>query len=198
MTQTRSAAISRKTNETDIELELTLGSDAPSSISTGIGFLDHMLAALSKHAGFSLALRCAGDLDVDDHHSAEDCALALGQAFDRALGDRAGIVRFGSAYAPLDEALCRCVLDFSGRPYASVNLDLRRDMIGAIACENITHFFESFAIAARCTLHLDLIRGVNDHHKAEAGFKSCALALRQAIAVRTGDVSIPSTKGTLS
>lgn len=198
MTQTRTAAISRKTNETDIELELALDSSTPPSISTGIGFLDHMLTALSKHAGCSLRLRCAGDLEIDDHHSAEDCALALGQAFDRALGDRAGIVRFGSAYAPLDEALCRCVLDFSGRPYASVNLDLRRDMIGAIACENITHFFESFAMAARCTLHLDLIRGANDHHKAEAGFKSFALALRQAIAVRTGDVGIPSTKGTLS
>lgn len=198
MTTNRTATISRSTSETSIRLELSLDDSAPSSIETGVGFLDHMLMALTKHAEISLQLRCKGDLEVDDHHSAEDCALALGQALDMALGDRAGITRFGYAYAPLDESLCRCVVDLSGRAYSAVNLGFQRDAIGAIATENLTHFFESFAVAARCTLHVDLIRGANDHHKAEAGFKALALALRQAINRSDARQGIPSTKGTLS
>jgi imidazoleglycerol-phosphate dehydratase len=150
------------------------------------------------HARFDLEMRCAGDLAVDDHHTVEDCALALGQAIDEALGERRGIARFGSAYAPLDEALARVVVDLSGRMHASVELDLRRDAIGAVACENISHFFVSLAIAARLTLHADMIRGENDHHKAEAAFKALALALRTAVSKSSSTDRIPSTKGTLS
>ena len=130
------------------------------------------------------------------HHTAEDCALVLGACFDEALGDRAGIARFGSAYAPLDEALARVVIDFSGRPSATVDLGLTREALGQIACENIGHFFESFATTARCALHVDVLRGRNDHHRAEAAFKAFALAIRQAVRI-DGD-TVPSTKGTLS
>src|SRR5690606_38150634 len=129
------------------------------------------------HARFDLTLRCVGDLEVDDHHTAEDCALALGTALDRALGDRAGIGRFGHAYAPLDEALARAVVDLSGRPHPEVQLDLRREALGALACENVGHVLRSLAIAARATLHVDVLKGENDHHKAEAAFKATALAL---------------------
>ena len=142
-----------------------------------------------------------GDLAVDDHHTVEDCALALGQAIDQALGERRGVTRFASSYAPLDEALARVVVDLSGRAHAIVDLDLRRDMIGAVACENIDHFFRSIATAARLTLHVDVLRGENDHHKAEAAFKALALALRTAVTVDTGDPAagrVPSTKGTLT
>ena len=141
-------------------------------------------------------MSCKGDLDIDDHHTAEDCALALGQAFDQALGDKRGITRFGHAYAPLDEALARAVVDLSGRPYAYVDLGLRREKVGDIATEMIGHVLQSFAMAAKMTLHVELIRGQNDHHRAEAAFKSLALALRQAVAT-AGHDDVPSTKGVL-
>jgi imidazoleglycerol-phosphate dehydratase len=192
----RTAAITRVTRETSIEARLNLDGRGESVIATGLGFLDHMLTALAKHARIDLELTCKGDLHIDDHHTAEDCALTLGQAIDKALADRAGIARFGSAYAPLDEALCRAVVDLSGRPFAAVGLGFRRDMIGDTATENLTHFFQSLAVAARLTLHLDLVRGENDHHKAEAAFKALALALRQAFAP-DASAGIPSTKGTL-
>ena len=134
---------------------------------------------------------------MDDHHTAEDCALALGAAIDTALGDRRGIVRFGSAYAPLDEALARAVVDCSGRPFATVQLDLRRDAIGDLSCENVPHVLSSLATAARITLHADVLRGANDHHRAEAAFKAVALALRQAVTA-SGFNDVPSTKGTLT
>lgn len=194
----RATTVQRSTRETEITLSLDLDCGGSPEIATGLGFLDHMLTALATHAGIGLSLSCKGDLHVDDHHTAEDCALALGGALDACLGERRGIVRFGSAYAPLDEALCRVVIDLSGRPHATVALDLHREMIGDIATENITHFFVSFATAARYTLHIDCLRGENDHHKAEAAFKALALALRQAIAVRDGSQNIPSTKGTLA
>ena len=193
---TRHAHIARKTRETDIELTLVVDGTGTSSVDTGIGFLDHMLATLTRFARFDLTLRCTGDLRIDDHHTAEDCALALGAALDQALGNRTGIARFGSAYAPLDEALARAVIDLSGRPHATVNLALERPAIGAIACENITHVMQSLAVAARATLHVDVLRGANDHHKAEAAFKALALALRQAVA-RDGSTEVPSEKGTL-
>ncbi len=194
----RSTVVTRTTRETSIRVELDLESVREPEIRTGIGFLDHMLVSFATHARIGLTLTCEGDLEVDDHHTAEDCALALGQAFDQALGDRAGIARFGSAYAPLDEALSRAVVDLSGRPSACVDLGFEREMIGSIATENITHVFRSFAIGSRCTLHVDLIRGENDHHKAESAFKAFALAVRDAIA-RSGDAgAVPSTKGTLS
>ena len=192
----RTAQIARHTRETRIELSLNLDGQGTSTIDTGIGFLDHMLTALTRHARLDLSLSCAGDLEVDDHHTAEDCALALGAAFDKALGDKRGIARFGSAYAPLDEALARAVIDFSGRPCAQIELGLRREALGGLACENVAHVLSSFALAARATLHVDVLRGQTDHHKAEAAFKALALALRQAVAL-DGSSDIPSTKGVL-
>ena len=191
----RTAEISRKTKETEITVSLDLDGSGAAEVATGIGFLDHMLASLAKHARFDLRLSCQGDLEIDDHHTAEDCALALGAAIDQALGDRAGIERFGSAYAPLDEALARAVVDFSGRAYAYVKLDFKREALGGIACENLSHVLRSLGSAARATLHVELLRGENDHHRAEAAFKATALALRQAVRV-TGS-GVPSTKGVL-
>ncbi len=192
----RQATVKRATKETDIVVELDLDVSTRRSIDTGLPFLDHMLDAFSLHAGVGLLLDCQGDLQVDDHHTVEDCALALGEAFNRALADRAGITRFGAAYAPLDEALARTVIDFSGRPASAIDLQLQREMLGAVACENIRHFFSSFATAARCSLHVDVLKGDNDHHRAEAAFKSFALAVKQAITLTGADVA-PSTKGAL-
>jgi imidazoleglycerol-phosphate dehydratase len=192
----RRAEITRETLETKVELQLSLDGSGRAEVATGIGFLDHMLTALARHARFDLSLTCRGDLEVDDHHTVEDCALALGQALDRALGERRGIARFASAYAPLDEALARAVVDLSGRPCAVVDLGLERDAIGALASENLTHVFVSLATAGRMALHVDLIRGANDHHRAEAAFKATALALRQAVRL-DGPDEVPSTKGVL-
>lgn len=192
----RRATLSRATAETAITLALSLDGTGRAEIATGLGFLDHMLTALVRHARLDLELSCQGDLAVDDHHTAEDTALALGKALDQALGDRAGITRFGHAYAPLDEALARVVIDLSGRPFAEVELGFTRERIGQIATENLSHWFQSFAIAGRMALHVDVLRGANDHHRAEAAFKAMALALRQAIA-RSGEATIPSTKGVL-
>ena len=191
----RTANVERSTKETTIACRLALDGTGDVAVATGIGFLDHMLTALAFHAGWDLHLECSGDLEVDDHHTAEDCALALGEALDAALGDRAGIVRFGTAFAPLDEALARTVIDLSGRPWPQVELGLRREKLGELACENISHIFRSLAMAARCALHVDVLRGDNDHHRAEAAFKATALALRQATAPAEGGVR--STKGTL-
>ena len=196
MTTARSATVTRRTRETAITVTLTLDGTGETGVQTGIGFLDHLLDALSRHARFDLTLACQGDLQVDDHHTAEDCALALGQALDRALGERRGVTRFGTAYAPLDDALARAVIDLSGRPYADVALGLSRAAIGGLACENVAHVLRSFATAARLTLHVDVLKGENDHHKAEAAFKATALALKQAVAC-SGFDDVPSTKGTL-
>lgn len=193
----RTAQITRATRETNITATLNLDGQGATEISTDIGFLDHMLTALTTHARFDLTLTCKGDLQVDDHHTAEDCALAIGAAIDQALTDRRGITRFGSAYAPLDESLARAVIDFSGRPLALIDLGLKRESIGTLACENIGHVLRSLAIAAKATLHVDVLRGQNDHHRAEAAFKATALALRQAVAL-DGSARVPSTKGTLS
>jgi imidazoleglycerol-phosphate dehydratase len=192
----RRASITRKTLETSITLELTLDGEGRAEVKTGIGFLDHMLAALAKHARFDLRLSCEGDLEVDDHHSVEDTALALGQALDEALDERRGVARFGSAYAPLDEALARAVVDLSGRPAAVIDLGLERDALGQLSCENVPHFFTSLAATGRMALHVDVLRGVNDHHRVEAAFKALALALRQAVRIEGPD-AVPSTKGTL-
>jgi imidazoleglycerol phosphate dehydratase HisB len=192
----RTATITRATRETKITCTVNLDGTGESRIATGIGFLDHMLTALSKHSGIDIDLACTGDLHIDDHHTAEDCALTLGQALDQALASRLGITRFASAYAPLDESLARAVLDLSGRPLAIVNLMLLRDSIGTLAAENVPHFFRSLATTLRATLHLDILRGENDHHKAEAAFKALALALKQAVA-RTASTDVPSTKGSL-
>ena len=193
---TRKASIKRKTNETDIVCEITLDGSGRAEVDTGIGFLDHMLTALARHGRFDLKLTCQGDLEVDDHHTAEDCAIVLGEAFTQALGDKRGIARFGWAYAPLDEALARGVVDLSGRPHSEIGLDLRRAMTGTMASENLSHVLASFAAAAKMTLHVDVLRGGNDHHRAEAAFKAVALALKQAVAL-DGSQEIPSTKGVL-
>ncbi|KAK2040473.1 imidazoleglycerol-phosphate dehydratase [Colletotrichum somersetense] len=219
----RWAALARDTNETKIQLAINLdgGAFPPEtdsrltaavtehasqasksqtiSINTGIGFLDHMLHALSKHAGWSLALACKGDLHIDDHHTAEDVCIALGYAFANALGSATGLARFGYAYAPLDEALSRAVVDLSNRPYSVIDLGLRREKIGDLSCEMIPHCLQSFAQGARLTLHVDCLRGENDHHRAESAFKALAVAVKMAtsrVAGKEGEV--PSTKGTLS
>lgn len=195
-TEPRRGRVERRTAETEIRVELLLDGEGQAEIATGIGFLDHMLTALAKHARFDLELECDGDLDVDDHHTAEDCALALGAALDQALGDRRGIRRFGYGYAPLDEALARVVVDLSGRPSSHVEMGFRRERIGDLATENLAHVFVSFATTARMTLHVDVLKGSNDHHRAEAAFKALALALRQAVSL-DGSVEVPSTKGVL-
>ena len=192
----RAATVTRSTRETAVSATLLLDGTGKADVNTGIGFLDHLLETLARHARFDLTLSCRGDVAVDDHHSAEDSALALGGALDRALGERCGVTRFGWAYAPLDEALARAVVDLSGRPFADVALDLEREAIGGLACENIPHLFRSLAAAARLTLHVDVLKGENDHHRAEAAVKALALALRQAVAP-SGFDDVPSTKGTL-
>jgi imidazoleglycerol-phosphate dehydratase len=192
----RTVEVTRATGETAVTVALALDGAGRAEVESGIGFLDHMLTSLAKHARFDLSLSCDGDLEVDDHHTVEDCALALGQALDKALGERRGIARFGSAHAPLDEALARAVVDLSGRPCAVIELGLMREMLGELACENITHFFASLATAGRLALHLDVLRGANDHHRAEAAFKATALALREAVRI-DGPDEVPSTKGVL-
>lgn len=192
----RTASRSRTTGETRISMQLNLDGTGKARISTGLGFLDHMLTSLARHARFDLELSCSGDLQVDDHHTVEDCALVLGAGLAEALGEKRGIRRFGSAFAPLDEALARAVVDLSGRPFASIDLGLRREMLGDVACENLDHFLRSLATEARMALHVDLLKGANDHHRAEAAFKATALALREAVQV-DGEAEVPSTKGVL-
>jgi len=188
--------LTRETRETRIRVVLDLDGTGRTSIATGIGFLDHLLDSLARHARFDLDLSCQGDLHVDDHHVAEDCALVIGAALDDALGERRGIARFGEAHAPLDEALARAVVDLSGRPMPVIDLGLRREALGDLSTEMVTHVLKSLAVAGRMALHVDVLRGDNDHHRAEAAFKATALALRRAVA-RDGTDEIPSTKGVL-
>ncbi len=192
----REAVVDRRTQETEISVRLNLDGTGAAQVSTGIGFLDHLLAALAKHARFDLELGCKGDLLIDDHHTAEDCGLTLGTALQQALGPRVGIRRFGYAYAPLDEALARAVVDISGRPFTDVNLGLTRERLGELSCENIPHVLSSLASTAGLTLHVDVLKGENDHHRAEAAFKAVALALRAAVEA-SGFDDVPSTKGSL-
>lgn len=189
----RRTQVERKTTETTVQVVLDLDGTGRADVRTGVGFLDHLLTALARHARFDLTLRCEGDLHIDDHHSVEDAALVLGQALDRALGDRRGIARFGWAMAPLDEALACVVVDLSGRPFAEVHCGLTRDALGTLSAENVPHFLRSFATTARLTLHVDVSKGENDHHRAEAAFKALALALRQAVTA-SGGADVPSTK----
>jgi len=184
-TKARRVALRRKSKETEVLVDLNLDPDRPSAdIDSGIGFLDHMLTSLATHAGWALALACRGDLVVDDHHSAEDCALALGEALARALASGPAPARFGSGLAPLDEALARAVVDLSGRAYCRTELGLGTARLGELAGENVAHFFQSLASASRMTLHVDVLAGENSHHKAEAAFKALALAFREALAIK--------------
>ena len=194
----RTAEISRQTNETQIEIKLDLDGTGKHEISTGIGFLDHMLTHLAVHGLFDLSAQAQGDLQIDVHHTVEDVALALGQTFDRALGDRKGIVRMGDCFAPMDETLAHAAVDLSGRPYAVIQAEWRTPYVGNIPTTLFPHFFESFAVTARCNLHARVLYGRDDHHQAEALFKAWARALDAASQVdarRAGN--IPSTKGML-
>jgi len=196
MSALRTGTAKRVTSETSVFVEVTLDGSGRIEAATGIGMLDHLLSAFARHGRCDLTVRCEGDLHVDDHHSAEDVALALGAAIDLALGERRGITRFGSALVPLDEALSRVAIDLSGRPFADVQLGLRRDCLGALAAENVAHVLRSLAMAGRFTLHVDVLKGENDHHRAESAFKATAIAFRQAVS-RSGFDDVPSTKGAL-
>lgn len=196
MAPARTATLTRTTKETSISLQLNLDGAGAGEINTGLRFFDHMLETLVLHARLDLTLSCSGDLAVDDHHTIEDCAIALGAAFDQALGERRGIRRFGFGYAPMDESLARTVIDLSGRPASVVNLECCRKSIGQVATENLAHFVASFATSMRASIHVDVLRGINDHHKIEAAFKSLALALFTACELTAGS-DVPSAKGTL-
>ena len=194
----RTAQMNRRTAETEVTLRLNLDGAGQHEIATGIGFLDHMLAHLAVHGLFDLTLKATGDLQVDPHHTVEDVALTLGQAFEEALADKKGIVRVSHAYVPMDETLAFVAVDFSGRPYTVIQSEWHTPAVGGIATSLIPHFFESFAAAARCTLHARVLYGRDDHHQAEALFKALGRALDAATQIdprRAGRV--PSTKGIL-
>lgn len=198
MGEKRTAIIQRKTSETDIQLRFNLDGTGQYAVSTGVGFLDHLLRHVAVHGLFDLEIRASGDLDIDAHHTVEDVAIVLGQAVDQALGDRKGIVRLGSAYVPMDEALAFVAIDLSGRPYTVMLADWHSPMIGALPTTLIAHFLESFAFNARLNLHARVEYGRDDHHQAEALFKALGRALDGATRLderRAGIV--PSTKGTL-
>ena len=193
----RQASIERKTRETDIRLRLGLDGEGRSRIATGIGFFDHMLTAFATHGRFDLDLRCRGDLDVDAHHSVEDVGIVIGQALRQALGEKKGIVRFGHAYVPLDEALSRCVIDLSGRPYLHYDVTFKARQIGEMPTELFEDFFWALADHGRLNIHLEAIRGRNAHHIAETLFKSASRALSMAVARDPRMKGVPSTKGSL-
>jgi imidazoleglycerol-phosphate dehydratase len=196
-TEARTAEVHRQTKETDVRVLLRLDGTGRSRTRTGMPFLDHMLELLARHGLFDLEVECHGDLEIDDHHSVEDIAICLGQAVREALGDKAGIARYGAAIVPMDEALCRAVIDLSGRFYLVYEVETRRHMIGSFSVELAEHFWRSFAEAARCNLHLDCLRGRNTHHILEGTFKATARALRQAVALDPRIEGVPSTKGVL-
>ena len=193
----RRARIERKTRETDIVLAIDLDGTGQSKVATGIGFLDHMLTALSTHSGIDLDARCRGDLHVDAHHSVEDVGIVLGQALRQALGDKKGVVRFGHAYVPLDEALSRAVVDLSGRPWLHFGVQWKAQKIGDMPTELFEDFFWALVDHGRFNLHLDVLRGRNAHHVAETLFKATARALRMAVALDARTAGVPSTKGSL-
>jgi imidazoleglycerol phosphate dehydratase HisB len=184
----RQVEISRRTAETEITVKLDLDGDGRAEIATGLGFLDHMLTSLTRHAGWNLTLTCRGDLVVDDHHTAEDCALVLGRAIDQVVRSTGPVQRFGWARVPMDDALADVAVDLGGRPWPVIDLGLVRPTLGTMATENLTHFMVTLAMEARCNLHVDLVRGDNDHHRAEAAFKGLALAMAQALTARLGPV----------
>ncbi len=194
----RTATVTRKTSETDIRVTVNLDGTGVRDIHTGIGFFDHMLEQLARHGLFDLEIRTVGDLHIDAHHTVEDTAIALGEAFRQALGDRAGITRFGHAYVPMDETLARVALDISGRPFLVWKVGFTQPRLGEMDTELFWHVFHSFAQAAGITLHAEALYGRNNHHIAEGLFKALARALKQAVAIDPRQAgSVPSTKGTL-
>ncbi|MEQ3626065.1 MAG: imidazoleglycerol-phosphate dehydratase HisB [Celeribacter sp.] len=194
----RRASITRKTAETDISVEIDLDGTGSYDNRTGVGFFDHMLDQLSRHALIDMTVRCDGDLHIDDHHTVEDVGIALGQALTEALGDKRGIRRYGACLLPMDDALVRTALDLSGRPYLVWNVLLPTPKIGSFDTELVREFFQALATHGGITLHIDALHGFNSHHIAEAAFKSVARALREAVETdpRKSD-AIPSTKGAL-
>ena len=194
----RTATVQRTTKETDIAIAVNLDGTGEYSVSTGIGFLDHMVEQLSRHSLIDINLKADGDLHIDQHHTVEDSALALGEAVAKALGDKRGIARYGEAHAPMDETLTRCVLDISGRPHCVYKSSFSQPRLGEMDTEMFPHWFNSFAQTAGITLHIEMLYGENNHHIAESMYKALARALRQAVEIdpRKGD-AIPSTKGVL-
>jgi imidazoleglycerol-phosphate dehydratase len=194
----RTADISRKTGETDVRLSLALDGTGEGTRTTGVGFFDHLLDAVAKHGGLDLDVQVQGDLETGPHHTVEDTGIALGQALDQALGDRAGIVRFGQATVPMDEARASAAIDISGRPYVSFEDDLLPHVpIADFDSDLAEEFFRAVANSAKLTLHLQIEAGSNTHHMVEASFKAFARALRAAVAIDPGSPGIPSTKGLL-
>lgn len=194
---TRVASVHRRTKETDIKVKLDLDGSGKSRISIGVPFLEHMLELFAKHGLFDLQIICNGDLEIDDHHTVEDIAITMGQALVQALGDKSGINRYGEAIVPMDEALCRSVIDLSGRFYLVYEVQTRRQMIGNFSVELAEHFWRSFAETAKFNLHIDCLRGRNTHHILEGTFKASARALRQAVERHSRITGVPSTKGSL-
>lgn len=194
----RTAQVSRVTKESDVNIELNLDGTGENSIETGVPFFDHMLAQLAKHGGFDLTVRTVGDLEVDAHHTVEDTSLALGQALNDALGDRAGLRRYGDALVPLDESLVQAAVDLSGRPYLVHSEPELVELIGSYDTTLTRHIWESIVATAQITLHVQVISGRNAHHVVEAQFKSVARALRDAVSVDPRVIGVPSTKGTLT
>jgi imidazoleglycerol-phosphate dehydratase len=194
----RTAHVTRETRETRVEVLINLDGSGRGAIETGVGFLDHMLDSLARHSRFDLTVRAKGDLHVDQHHTAEDVGITLGQALAEALGQRRGIRRFGDALVPLDEALAQVAVDLGGRPWASIDLPFRGPMVGGLSSEMIPHLLQSFATEGRFSLHVRLLAGENDHHRAEATFKALARALDDATRTdpRLGN-DVPSTKGVI-
>jgi len=194
----RTARIARKTHETDILVEVNLDGTGAFDVSTGIGFLDHMIEQFSRHSLIDITCKIVGDLHVDQHHTTEDSAIAIGQAIAQALGDKAGIGRYGTAYSPMDEALCRVALDISGRPWLVWNARFTQERLGEMDTELFEHWFQSIAQAVGITLHIELLYGSNNHHICEGIFKGFARAMRTAVELdpRKGG-AIPSTKGML-
>jgi len=190
----RTAEVTRKTAETDVTVHVDLDGAGTATVSTGVGFLDHLLTALAHHGLFDLAITTVGDLEVDDHHTVEDTLLVLGAAFGEALGDRTGIARYGDATVPMDEAVAKAVVDVGGRPYAVVDLAFRAERIGNLSTQMIPHAVEAMARTSGFTIHLNGAGG-NDHHVAEAAFKALARALRTAVGVDPRRGGIASTKG---
>ena len=193
----REARVQRQTKETDVRVELNLDGDGRSRISTGLPFLDHMIELFAKHGLFNLEVSCQGDLEIDDHHSVEDIAITLGQALTEALGEKSGIKRYGEAIVPMDEALCRSVIDLSGRFYLVYEVQTRRGKIGNFSVELAEHFWRSFAETAKFNLHIDCLRGRNTHHILEGTFKATARALRRAVERDARIVGVLSTKGVI-
>ena len=197
VTMERRSEISRNTKETEIRLTLSLDGSGQSSISTGVPFLNHMLQLFARHGLFDLDVQCSGDVEVDDHHTVEDIAICLGQAFAQAIGDKKGIARFGSSYVPMDETLARAVVDLSGRTFLVYLVRNPRQKVGSFATELAEHFWHSFAEHCKCNLHIEVFYGRNQHHIIEAVFKSTARALSQAVAFDPRVEGVLSTKGVL-